>query len=333
MSGYVQAAVESELEAVRHTSPGRACRTFRAAAALGGFVAGGHLDPRDAEDLVLAAAMEAGLGRGEALGHIRRGLRRGAMTPRSVPPARSSTPVSRAVVAVPGRVPLIEPSLRPPKEEVAAMWDASCPAGCDHDAEAWFRLRYGTHAERFIETAELHDLCRALRPGQDLPRWAWSRSGGWTRTGHRILFRLWDHTGDAVSLRARCAHAGITPKSLAPAGFSVRGLVLACPLAVQLLSGIVPGWWRPREVVIVEGEPDWLLWSARQRENEEQGPAVFGIESGAWTERIAARVPDGARIAIRADADEAGATYARTIAATLRGRCRVFLARTKEASR
>jgi hypothetical protein len=199
--------------------------------------------------------------------------------------------------------------------------------------EAWFRRRYGDYAERFIETAELHDLCRALRPGQDLPRWVWSRGGGWTRTGHKLLFRLWDHAGNAVSLRARCVRPEITPKSLAPGGFSVRGLVLADPLATQFLSGFVPDWWCPREVIVLEGEPDWLLWAARQRESDEQGPAVFGIESGAWTASIAARVPDGTRVAVRTHDDEAGAAYAHRIVATLRGRCQIFVARAKEASR
>ena len=335
MRSYVQAAVDSELEALRHTSSGRACRTFRAAAALGRFVAGGHLDPGDAEDLVLAAALDAGLGRGEALGHIRRGLRRGAMTPRSVPPAHTGRfpALHSAAVTAPDRLPLTGPSPRPPKDEVAVVWDASSPAGCDPDVESWFQLRYGDYARRFLDAVELHDLCRALRPSQDLPRWAWSRAGGWTRSGHRIVFRLWDHTGDAASLRARSIRPDATPKSLAPSGFSVRGLVLADPLAVQLLSGFVPKWWRPRDIVVLEGEPDWLLWCGRQRECEEQGPAVFGIESGAWTPRLASRIPDGSRVAVRTHADEPGVEYTRRIAATLRDRCQIFAAHQKEASR
>jgi hypothetical protein len=38
MNRYVEAAVDSELQALRSTSSGRACATFKAAAAIGGFV-------------------------------------------------------------------------------------------------------------------------------------------------------------------------------------------------------------------------------------------------------------------------------------------------------
>jgi hypothetical protein len=116
----------------------------------------------------------------------------------------------------------------------------------------------------------------------------------------------------------------MAPKSLAPSGFSVKGLVLADPLAQQLLGGVCPAWWKPREIVVAEGEPDWLLWALRQRETDEQGPAVIGIESGAWSPQIAARIPTGASVVIRTHHDEPGERYAQQIAASLHGRCRIF---------
>ncbi|TPW16876.1 MAG: Uncharacterized protein FD129_589, partial [bacterium] len=174
------------------------------------------------------------------------------------------------------------------------------------------------------------DLARALPSDQRLPRWASCRGGLWIETGHRVIFRLTEEAGQAVSLRARCTDPSTTPKSLAPAGFSVKGLVLADPLGIQLLSGVVPDWWEPRDVVISEGEPDWLTWSTRQRESDEQGPACLGVEAGAWSKQIADRIPDGCRVVIRTHHDEPGERYARQIVTTLQGRCQVFRSRPGE---
>jgi hypothetical protein len=192
------------------------------------------------------------------------------------------------------------------------------------EATAWFTLRFGRAADWSLELTDLWDLARVIPAGLRLPRWARLQGAPWTHTGHRIIFRLWDHTGQAVSLRARSTDTTVAPKSLAPAGFSVKGLVLADPLAQQLLGGTCPAWWQPRQVIIAEGEPDWLLWALRQRESDEQGPAVLGIESGAWSPQIAARIPTGASVVIRTHHDEPGERYAQQIAASLQGRCRIF---------
>ena len=221
--------------------------------------------------------------------------------------------------------PAAESCARPPKAEVEALWRASRPIGDDPDVAGWFLRRYGSSL--VLHQIELWDLARAIPADRDLPRWAWSRGRPWSRTGHRVLFRLWDHLGQAVSLRARCIDPTVTPKSLAPSGFAVKGLVLADPLGVQLLSGFVPYWWEPREVVVSEGEPDWALWATRQREAEAQGPVCLSVEAGAWSQKIADRIPDGARVAIRTHLDEPGERYARRIAMTLQGRCQVFRSR------
>ena len=56
MQPYVATAVDSEIDSLRATSSGRACATFKAAAALGGFVGAGELDRTDTERI--AAALE-----------------------------------------------------------------------------------------------------------------------------------------------------------------------------------------------------------------------------------------------------------------------------------
>jgi hypothetical protein len=344
---YVQAAIASEIEMLRGVSAGRACATFRAAAAVGGFVGSGEADRADAEGLLLEAAIETGLPKSEALGHVRRGIRRGEKTPRCIPDDSGNAPFrllqSRRTWPRDAR----EDSLaRPPQAEVAALWAASQPVGSDPDVAEWFRFRYhgagsqcGTPAGRsdadgrfryryrpsvMIERTELWDLARAIPANLDLPLWARSRRGPWTQTGHRVLFRLWDAAGRAVSFRARCIDPAITPKSLAPAGLAVKGLVLADPLAVQLLAGTVPEWWDPQEIIVSEGEVDFVTWAARQRESESQGPAALAVESGSWSAAIAARIPDGSSVVIRSHHDPTGNHYAEQIADTLRGRCRLY---------
>ncbi|MDX9980534.1 MAG: hypothetical protein RBU25_10965 [Lentisphaeria bacterium] len=329
MNRYVEAAVDSEIQALRSTSSGRACAAFKAAAAIGGFVGAGEVDRSVAECALLSAALETGLPEREAAGHIRRGILRGAKTPRTVPETvchrnikfrapRFARPTALTRSEA-GTTPV-----RPPKHEVAALWAASQHMNDAPEATAWFTHRYGSAAAWSLQQADQWDLARALPAGLRLPRWARSQGGPWSHTGHRIIIRLWDHTGEAVSLRARSTDTTVAPKSLAPTGYSVKGLVLADPLAQQLLGGVCPTWWQPRQVIVAEGEPDWLLWALRQRETDEQGPAVLGIESGAWSPQIAARIPTGASVVIRTHHDEPGERYAQQIAASLHGRCRIF---------
>ena len=201
--------------------------------------------------------------------------------------------------------------------------DAPIAAGsCSCDDERGFCYRY--RPLEIIQHIELWDLCRAIPAEAKLPMWACCRGGSWTQTGHRLLFVLRDHEGRGVSLRARCIVPGKAPKSLAPAGYSVKGLLLADPLGVQLLSGMVPSWWQPRRVVISEGEADWLSWAGRQRETESEGPAFFGVEAGSWSPEIAKRIPDGSAVVLRTHHDAAGMRYAEQIERSLRDRCVLY---------
>lgn len=330
MNPYVQAAIDSETATLRGSSSGsRACATFRAAAALGNLVGAGELDRADTECLLLAAALQTGLPEREAIHHVRRGIRHGEKTPRSVPDTRPigrcSAPFGQShAIATAGPVGSDGPPARPPLAEVADLWNASHPVNTDSETSGWFARRFADRSVVFLDGAETWDLVRIIPCDLRLPRWAWSHGGSWVQTGHRLLFRLWDHDGEALSVRARCLDPNSSPKSLAPAGFSVKGLVLADPLAVQLLAGNVPEWWDQHDVVIAEGEPDWLVWAAAQGETDPQGPAVLGVEAGSWSQRIADRIPDGARIVLRLHHDPPGQAYARQIAGSLGGRCQIY---------
>lgn len=331
MKPYARTAIESETTTLRGSPSGtRACATFKAAAALGNLVGSGELDRAETVSLLLAAAIETGLPEREAIQHVRRGIRHGEKTPRSAPDrlGEPSRPLPPLCLARP--VGSAEPAARPPKAEVDDLWAMSGPVSTDPDASAWFTHRYGGRAATFLEHAELWDLVRVIPHGAHLSRWAWSHGGSWILTGHRLLFRLWDNNGQALSIRARSLNPHTTPKSLAPAGYSVKGLVLADSLGVQLLAGCVPAWWEQHDVVIAEGEPDWLIWAAAQRESDPEGPAVLGVDAGAWSQGIADRIPDGARVALRVHHDPPGHGYARQIAGTLGRRCQIFRSKVGE---
>lgn len=320
MRAYASAAVESELESLRSTHSGRAAAAFRCAAAIGSLVAAGEIDYTNAEARLLAAAADTDLPPAEALRNVRNGLRRGMQSPRQIP----ETGAPRPLTTLPVRQlsPPSEILRRPPVQEVEVLWESAGPVTADSEAVQWFCHRYRDSAPRMLQLAETWDLVRVLA-FSPLPRWAASRGGSWQSSGHRLLFPLWDAHGQFSSVRARAIRPGIEPKSLAPAGFQVKGLVLADPLAVQVIGGTVPEWWQP-EFVISEGEPDWLTWAARQSEAHEDGPAYIGVEAGAWSEALAARVPEGSRIVIRTDHDSPGERYAAQIQETLGARCHLY---------
>lgn len=217
----------------------------------------------------------------------------------------------------------------PPPEEVAALWGACVPCADDADVVTLLQRR-GLDAT----LVDVLRLARVLPATAALPRWASYRgrrdqAAPWSETGHRLIVPVYDHSGAHRSFRAWCVlHESDDPKRLPPAGFAVRGLVLADDVAAAMLAGTAS----PLRIVIVEGEPDFVTWSTHTSDANADPPAVLGVVSGSWTETIAARVPDGSRVAIRTHHDAAGDKYAETIARTLVHRCEVGRARAHQAS-
>lgn len=106
------------------------------------------------------------------------------------------------------------------------------------------------------------------------------------------------------------------------------GLVMADPMALALLRGAaeVDGVPWSGLAVVLEGEPAWWAMAThpdRLRAGADGRPstyATFGIESGAWTPAIAARLPDGARVRVWTDFDVNGDRYFEAVRASLAGR-------------
>jgi len=78
------------------------------------------------------------------------------------------------------------------------------------------------------------------------------------------------------------------------------------------------------DLIVAEGEPDFLTYATHWSAAVAEAPAVMGIWSGAWTETIAARIPDGTRVRIATHNDPAGHRYAARIACSLIPRCHVW---------
>ena len=246
-----------------------------------------------------------------------------APDPRAEAPQR--LPVAR--VPVPPPAPP-EPPKRATAAELEALWTACRPVGDDHSANLYFRARAGSgiplDAWRLEDLDAVRVLPRAAAP--DLPKW----STGWGASGHRLIVRLFDSQGRFAGVRARYLGTDKPsgPKSMAPAGLSAGGLVLACPLTRQILqTGARPDWW-PRTaglvIVLVEGEPDWWRMCTRYGDAEPTAPAVLGLTGeGAWTADIAARIPDGSTVITWTDPDPAGKKYADKVRESLGNRCRV----------
>ena len=324
---YVEAALADELDRVRRAPVGgRHAALFVASASLGGIVAAGGLPEDLVIDELCHVAHECGLGRREVQRTVRDGLRRGGRELRVLPhraagrlPNQPAAPRHRIAVTPPSR-------RRPPRGEVAVLWESCRPVCDDDEVAAWL-------GSRGIDPGEVEDrdLARALPRAERLPRWATCWGRPWT-VGWRLVFRAWGATGAAESLRARWVRdtrPSRWPKSAAAAAGegSASGLVLADGLGQLVLKGgAPPNWWpdAPLEVVILEGEPDWLSWASTVPDGDQYAPAVVGVWQGAWDAAFARRLPAGTRIGLRTHLDAAGCGYASRAASTLLAHCRVW---------
>lgn len=201
----------------------------------------------------------------------------------------------------------------PPADEVEQLWAG---AGTCQDDRAVSAVLVARRIDPVAVDAR--KLGRSLKPTQPLPRWARYEGSPWIVTGHRLLLRVFDAAGELRSLRAWRIIKSSTPKRLPPAGHRASALVLANRAAVAMLRRK----YRPREVFVVEGEPDFLTTATRRDERD----PVIGIGSGSWTDDFAAKVPSGADVWLWTHSDRAGDKYAEHIAATLERRAVVWRA-------
>lgn len=222
----------------------------------------------------------------------------------------------------------------PAHHSLQSFWAALQPLSTEPGVEAWVAGRHGLTPRPHLDLAlaELNDLARVIPRGFGCPAWARIRGRTWTEAGYRLVLPMVDDRGRFAGLRARRLEGlgdGL-PKAVAPAGSTVDSQVLAEPLARRMLAGARLGDGTPaaQEVhrvglLVVEGEPSFLTAATRWSDACEDGMAVLGVVAGSWTKGIARRVPDGTRVLIATDDDEAGNRYALLIAESLEARCTV----------
>jgi hypothetical protein len=221
----------------------------------------------------------------------------------------------RARILPPRPVQAVEvpkPPAYPPHGEVLDLVAACGLCGNDAAVKAWLESR-----KLDAMQVDVRALAYALPlDASKLPDWAkW-----WTKSGHRLIVPLFDAAGELRSVRAGTVVQSDLPKRLAPKGFTVSGLVMADELGREVLrGGAWPGWHRGKpQLIVSEGEPDWLAWVTKQPLYEHPLWSCFGIFAGGWTDETAARIPNGSVVAIRTDLDEAGQKFADKVEKTLR---------------
>jgi predicted P-loop ATPase len=202
-----------------------------------------------------------------------------------------------------GAVPPRPESGYPPRAEVIALWDAALVADLDPTVVRALGQR-GLDARAVARG----DVARVLAMDAELPTWAAIGDRSWVKSGHRLIFPLYDADGVHRSVLARSV--GDHPaKSVAPRGYRAGALVLANRAGRDLLRGEPHAG---ETLVISEGEIDLISWTTSH-----DGP-VIGVRSGSWTDAHGERVArtDGP-VVIATDLDPTGEEYAAEIVASL----------------
>ena len=315
--------LERACDEIRGASSGRNDTTFGQARFVGKALHWSGADRYSAETRLADAAASTGLSNSEARSAVRNGLRKGSKD------AKHEEPQSR------GNSDLIRPRREYRHNErvetlqradLASVWDSLQPVSSDPIVAAWLQRR-GIDPG-IVERADLARVLPADTPIDALPHRAMKRMGiTWVESGHRLIFRVFDVNGRLVNLKARADLPDGAPEkakkslNLALGEGSCSAAIEACPTVRALLAG--RAWAveaiRRRGLVVVEGEWDYLTHAQRT-----DGPVVIGLWSGAWTQAIADRIPDGTRVYLRPHNDVAGHRYMRKVAESLYGRCNVY---------
>jgi hypothetical protein len=224
------------------------------------------------------------------------------------------------------------PPKYPDPKIVGALWDATISVLEDAKACAYLERRgldpvrvsrFG-HARIIPEDAEIPDELERMFDDA-IPRLKvgdrWQQV---LRLGFNLVFPLVDACGHRRSLQLRCIAAddGEMPTKGVALKPHRRELVLANRAGLALLRERGrPALWcdQPLEVVIVEGETDFLTASTEEiPDGTFRG--VFGVFIGSWTAAHAAAIPDDASVIIATDKDAQGDRYAEQIQRTLGAR-------------
>jgi DNA primase len=199
------------------------------------------------------------------------------------------------------------PPVYPDASEINDMYYGAMDPRQDSDAVKWMDTKN-------ISKSRAGAYCGVIPHGYDLPSWAKFATAddqpeyNWIKSGHRMVFPMYDSDGTIRTLRARCLHPGKL-KNVNPLGYNCGGLAFACETGHALLRNDYAG--KLTAVVFVEGESDFLNAISRRIDS---GIAIFGIYSGGWSVEHCKKIPDGTRLVFLTDRDTAGNKYKQDIA-------------------
>jgi len=165
------------------------------------------------------------------------------------------------------------------------------------------------------EIVELYNYGTAITESTAKFPWATFKRQHWCNTGYRALFPLYNSQGKLTSVRARwVSYQKPFTKVINPAGYEVQGTILADRQALGLLRD------KPLKdfdgyIVIAEGDPDYLTWATRNKENTF---ATFGVFNGSWNSQFASKIPEHSNVVVATHYDDEGEKYFRRIYETLK---------------
>ena len=208
----------------------------------------------------------------------------------------------------------------PPPAEVRALWDHCLPVTTDDEVAAWLEsLRIDPRAVATL------DLGRALPRELDAPAWARYGTVSWQGSNYRLLVPLYSAFGQLTALYARSLRPPIWTHGIRsiPPVIGPAGHVMADASALALLTRSAwPDDLSWHTVIIAGGAADFLEWASAVAE---AAPAVLGIIPGSWTRELAARIPAGSRVIVRAYANPIASRYAHRVQDALGRRCEVIV--------
>lgn len=223
----------------------------------------------------------------------------------------------------------------PPADEVQSLWQATWRVGAYPLAANYLRSQRKRLDPALIESFDVFSQgddgasnFGLLRVLAKQVRYDWMKWWWWG--GYRLIAPMVDGRGEIRSFAARCvlpdderpvgADGEPLSKSVGPRGSTRNGLVFACPRARHVLvTGERPPDWpsgEPLRFEVCEGELKYALRACLQH-GKPNGPLVFGVVSGSWTDEITARIPSGSRIWIGTDQNPGGAAHATRVARSL----------------
>lgn len=191
--------------------------------------------------------------------------------------------------------------IRPAQEGVDAFWASLDDIAASPAAIAWLQ-------SRSIPLHVARDHCRWWAYDIAGPAWAgWTTKDGqwraWRDSGNAMVFGMYAADGRMADCRFRLAAASNgkwPPKSAGRSG----GVTMANQAARSMLAtGTMPAG--KRDVVVCEGEPDYLSWCASVGDDA----PVLGLVSGSVTDALISRIPAKARVMFDAHQDDAGGQY------------------------